>query len=329
MTIESQSDGMSRGRLASALDRLEAMYLKVLRAAILLIASFLIIAAIALAGYSVYRITRSPDSVTVTPATVAAADIVDADQVASAPRAPRAQVAIDPAIQRFYGDFVVRYHRLFRNRFEPFRQRADKQLTVTEFGDSYIRPAERMKAIVDGTLAFESDKADLESLFTVMTQAAEHPTTQARLKRYLDARKVRRCETIQRTKTEFESGWDRYASNCAGWYEEPVGCAVTRTVEKPYSVQQCTLEFPPNTQSHAQIFRAFQDRYVGLLEERRQQNSAEADDKRMAIVRGNGEGAGTLMISLQILGGFLVLMFFFLLIAIERHLRRRNAAVLP
>jgi hypothetical protein len=311
-----------RHKFATALERLEATYLRILRAAILLIATLLVIAAVVLAAYSLYKMSLSPDSITEEPAVVEAAEIIDAKQP-PATRPSTGEPAIAPYYQEFYDRFIANYHRLFRNRFEPFRQREDKQLSITEFGDSFIQPAQRLAAIKSGDLDFTTDKADLESLLRVMTAAAEMPLTQERLKRYMNARKVRVCETVKRSRTVMQSGWDRYSTSCSNWYEEPMGCPVTRAVEQPYSVQQCRMEYPPNTQSHSEIFRAFQDKYLTLLHDRRAANVERAAAKRAEIEAGKIAGAASLFTSLQILGGFLVLMFFFLLIAIERHQRRK------
>jgi len=56
-----------------------------------------------------------------------------------------------------------------------------------------------------------------------------------------------------------------------------------------------------------------------------------AEAERQGIVAGIADGHLSLMTALQLIGGFLVLMFFFLLTAIERHQRklaRRDASVL-
>ena len=82
------------------------------------------------------------------------------------------------------------------------------------------------------------------------------------------------------------------------------------------------MEYPEGTQSHSQIFRAFQDRFFTLLNQRREDNRAKAAQERSDIQLGNVMGALSLWDALKILGGFLLLMFFFLLIAIERHQRR-------
>lgn len=310
-----------RDRWSATLDKLEATYLRVLRTAILLIATLLIAGALALSIYSLFKVMRSPASVKEETAAVAPEEIVDAEQPTAITR--ERQPTVNPAYRNYYNGFITRYHQLFRNRFEPFRQRDDKQLSVTEFGDNFVQSSQRLEAIKNGELNFEADKNDLESLLQTMTTAAEHETTQQRLKRYMNARKVRVCHTVQRTRTVVQRGWDRYSTDCNQWYEEPMGCAVTRAVEQPYSVRQCSMEFPPNTQSHAQIFRAMHDKYLTLLHSRREANAQAAAEKRAKIVAGQSEGAASLFTSLQILGAFLILMFFFLLIAIERHLRRR------
>jgi hypothetical protein len=320
-----ESERPFRDRFSDGLERLEATYLRILRAAILIIATLLVVAAVVLAAYSLYKMSRSSDSVTEEPAVVAASEIVDAEQPPEATPA-RGKQQLNPYYRDYYNRFIARYHALFRNRFEPFRQREDKRLSVTEFGDSFISPTTRLQAIQKGQLDFEADKADLESLLKVMTSAAELPTTQQRLKRYMNAKKVRVCETVQRSRTVVQSGWDPYGTTCTNWYVEPTGCPISRAVDQPYRVRECRMEYPPNTQSHSQIFRAFQDKYLTLLDERRQANANEAARKRADIEAGNVAGAAGLFTSLQILGGFLVLMFFFLLIAIERHQRKKTSA---
>lgn len=82
------------------------------------------------------------------------------------------------------------------------------------------------------------------------------------------------------------------------------------------------MKFAEGTQSHLQLFRAFQDHYNELLAQRRQSASAVAAGKRNAIVQGIARGKSDLFTVLMVAGAFLVLMFFFLMIAIERHQRR-------
>lgn len=311
------------GRVGGLLDRAEALYLRVLRAVILIIATVLLAFACWLAVSSAYKISRSADSVKEEPAVVKADELTDAEipteQQAERPtQGPR----VNPEHRDYYKSFAARYYGLFRTKFEPFRQKDDKQLTQTEFDDSFLNTAARLEAVTKGDLNFRDDQADLEALMTVMSEAATKPATQQRLERYRTAKKVPTKRQVERTRTDYRQGWDRYSTSCDGWYESPMGCPVVRPVETTYTETVTELQYPKGTQSHAQIFRAFQDRFFDLLQKRREANSAKAERERQGILAGNADGKGSLMVTLQILGGFLVLMFFFLLIAIERHQRK-------
>ncbi|HEY0148913.1 MAG TPA: hypothetical protein VGB70_07895 [Allosphingosinicella sp.] len=309
-------------RFGAALDRAERVYLKVLRAALLIIATGLLVYAAWLGAWSLYKMSRSPASVVEQPAVVAPDELTDAEMPVrvDAPAASEGP-KVDPAQQRYYADFAKRYFGLFRTRFEPFRQAEDKQLTRDQFDDAFLKTGDRLQASAKGELNFAADKADLETLLAVMTEAAGKPATQERLQRYKAAKKVTVARKVQRTRTETREGWDPYGYSCFNWYENG-GCPTTRTVEVPYTDVVRTSQFPEGTQTHTQIFRAFQDRFFSLLQERRTKNAAEAAAKREEIGFGKIMGKLTLWTALQILAGFLVLMFFFLLIAIERHQRR-------
>lgn len=315
-----------RERFGSALDRVEHVYLRVLRAAILVIATGLLLYAGWLGIWSLWKIAQSPSSVVEQPASVAADELTSAEmpETSAVPsggaggQGPR----IDPAQQRYYADFVRRYYGLFRARFEPFRQAEDKQLTRDQFDDAYINSEERLQQAAKGELDFNEDKGDLEALIAAMGEAAGKAQTRERLQKYKAAKKVKVRNEVQRTRTEIRTGWNSGSMECPNWYNPPIGCPETRSVEVPYTETVYTMQFPEGTQSHLQIFRAFQDRFFTLLRERRESNRAEAARKREEISLGNLMGKVTLWSVLKLLGGFLTLMFFFLLIAIERHQRR-------
>lgn len=146
--------------------------------------------------------------------------------------------------------------------------------------------------------------------------------TRQRLQRYKAARKVRVGRRVQRTRTEYRQGWNRYSMDCPDWYYPPYGCSERRAVQVPYTETVYSMQYPEGTQSHSQIFRAFQDRFFTLLNQRRHDSRLKAEMERNDIVLGNIEGRLSLWDALKILGAFLLLMFFFLLIAIERHQRR-------
>ncbi len=319
-----------RGRVGDAFNRAERVYLRILRAMILIIATVLIGITLWLTIVSLYKLSRSPDSVEQDVATVSAGELVDAQAPDSAPEAieETGKPTASPEQRAFYRDFVDRYYGLFRARFEPFRQAEDKQLRPDEFDDSFIKSEQRLDRVARGELDFAQDQDDLRNLLAVMTAAADNPTTRQRLQRYKSAKKVPVQTKVQRTRTEYRRGWDSSSTACADWYYSPIGCAVQRVVQVPYMESVTSMEFPKGTQSHTDLFRAFQDRYFELLTQRRQENASEANAKRQEIVAGKIEGSGGLAIAMQAFGAFLALMFFFLLIAIERHQRRISAATM-
>ncbi len=315
-------------RAGHLLERIERLYLQILRAAVLVIATLVLLWALWLAGSALLRIARSPDSVVEQPAVVAAQDLGEAVPTpASMARANDAKPATaTPAQQQFYVGFVDRYYRLYRTRFQSFRQPEDKQLSKDEFDDNFVQSAERMQGLARGTIDFAKDQADLTKLVDTMEAAAVLPRTVERLNAYKAARKRRVERQVQRTRTERRRGWDSMSTACYNWYESPIGCAVTRTFEVPYTTTVVTMALPEGTVSHTQIFRAMHDRYFELLDQRRTAAARTAADERQSILIGQEAGWMSLSQMLWVLGGFLVLMFFFLLIAIERHQRRLVAA---
>ena len=307
-------------RAKDVLDRAETVYLRVLRAVILVIATLLVLYAAGLAAVSLFKIAQSPGSVQEKAATVAAEELTNAGVPARRADA-NSEPEINPAHRAAYDRFLRRYYQLFRARFERFRQSTDRQLSLSDFDDSFVNSGTRLTAVSRGDLNFEADRADLETLLQVMTQASALPRTQQRLRAYQQARRVRVCRNVQRMRTTLRPGWDPYGVTCPNWYYD-MGCAVTRRVRTPYSERVCEMRFPEGTESHIQIFRAYQNHFYALLNQRRNANAAAAESQRYGIIQGIAEGKLDLMTALKVLGGFLLLMFFFLLIAIERHQRR-------
>lgn len=313
-----------RDRFGRALDNVEAIYLKVLRAAVLVVATIMIVIAAWLAISGLYKMSRSPASVQEKAATVDSKEIVDAEAKSVAVNEKSAEPSASPAQRQFYREFVARYYELYRRRFEPYRQAEDKRLTRDEFDDRFIDTEKRLGQIASNDLNFESDRDDLKALLAVMTAAADAPAAEQRLQKYQSAKKVQVSNQVQRTRTERRNGWDSYSTSCAAWYESPIGCPATRSVSVPFMETVKSMEFPKDTQSHAQIFEAFQSRYFELLGERRLSNQADAENQRRSIAEGKIEGRLGMYSALQIVGAFLALMFFFLLIAVERHQRRMS-----
>ncbi|MEK9211906.1 hypothetical protein [Sphingomonas sp. 2378] len=315
-------------RFATTLDRIERLYLLLLRTAILVIATGVLIWAAWLAVSATVRIMRSPESVVEQPVSVAASELPSA----IAPEAVKAAAKRNDgpslkAERQFYSRFVDQYHSLYQTRFEPFRRAEDKRLNRDEFDDNFVKSGERLAALARSEGDFAKDRADLEELLQAMTQASTLPETMARLKQYKEAVKKPVRRQVERFRIESRRGWDSLSTNCESWYEAPIGCAVTRQVSVPYTQTVTSMALPDGLLSHTQIFRGMQDRYFTLLTERREREAASVTAKRADIAEGQNIGWGSLHLMLYVLAGFLILMFFFLLIAIERHQRRVNARV--
>jgi hypothetical protein len=87
------------------------------------------------------------------------------------------------------------------------------------------------------------------------------------------------------------------------------------------------MKLPAGVLSHADLFGAYQDAYASRLAEKRQANAAAAERQRSEILADNLNGRERLWLALSVVGGFLALMFLFLLIALERHQRKIAASV--
>jgi hypothetical protein len=316
-------------RVGGVLDRTEAIYLRVLRAVILLIASGLVLYAGWLGISGIYNSSKSTSSVVEATASVAADDLTAAGLPLPKAGGRGAEPQDNPAHRKFYADFVKGYHTLFQTKFEPFRQPDDKQLTRDEFDDSFLDSAGRLEQIRSGELNFTQDQSDLQAMMTVITEAADKPATATRLNTYKNAKKQRVESRVQRTRTTYRNGWNSYSTACSNWFYSPIGCPERRAVRTPYTETVVSMQFPEGTQSHSDIFRAYQERYFSLLQERRLTNSREAEQARIAILASNAKGDLSLRSALYIFAAFLVLMFFFLLIAIERHQRRLSTGPVP
>jgi hypothetical protein len=86
-----------RFRFARALDRAEGVYLVVLRATILVVATFLLVYCAWLALSSIYKVSRSPDSVVEQQSSVSADELTDAQAPAAAqPDAPGDKSGVNP-----------------------------------------------------------------------------------------------------------------------------------------------------------------------------------------------------------------------------------------
>lgn len=317
-----------RTRLGDAFDRAERVYLRVLRAFILIMASLLLVYAAWLVLSGMYKMSKSEDSIQEKIASVSGTELAATEVSEAQGNRGDGSRRNEAEYRKFYDGFVGRYHSLFQTTFEAYRRPDDKQLSKSEFDDAFVHTSERIAAIKDDELDFAEDKADLGLLLEAMSAAAIEQPTQDRLLRYKNAKMTQVCSYVTKTRTTYRRGWDSYSTSCSNWYETPIGCAVNRSVQTPYKEKVCSMKLPSGVTSYAQIFRGYQERFFEILAERRKANADEASSLRAAIAADNLSGQASLSDAVKLFGGFLAVMFFFLLIAIERH-QRNLATVTP
>ncbi|MEH3108243.1 MAG: hypothetical protein PGN09_13510 [Sphingomonas fennica] len=310
-------EGRAGHRFARLVDKMESIYLAALRVLALGVATILLVYAAWLGASGLYKLSRDASSIKEQPAAVATAEITGIDM--SKPR-EEASPQVDP-LQReraFYKQFVDRYFGLYRARFERFAQPDDAKVNRSQFEQRFVQIDTRLQSIESGDIRFDADRADLESLLAGMSAAAETDVTKARLQSYQAARKTKVTRTIRDTRTEqYCSYYGYYTGSCLSW----------DTRQVPVSRQVSELRLPTGIIAPIDLFAAYQKKYIETLATRREENAAKAADARAEIELANIVGAANLWTAVKIIGVFLVMMFLFLLIAIERHQRRRSRRV--
>jgi len=303
---------VDRSDFSSILNWMECTYLAVLRAGALVVATLLLYATwLGLSG--IYKVSRDAKSVQEVPAVVTAQEVTDIDLKGA--QGAKAQAPVDPLqnARAFYKGFGQRYAALYRSKFEAFLQQSDPKMSDPDFDAQFLRQNERLDAIKRDDLNFEKDKADLEALLKVMTEAAGAKVSTDRLRAYQTAKKSIVSRVVTETKTErYCSYYGYYINQCISWdtREVPVKRVVTEA------------KLPDGVISPSDLFRAYHEKFISTLVAHRTDNAAMAESTREDIVQDNAKGAQSLWTAMLVVGGFVVLMFLFLLIALERHQRR-------
>lgn len=310
--IANEDGHASKRDVAGFLNRMERVYLAALRTLALVIATLLLLYAAWLGVTGLYKVSRSADLVKETPATVTTEEVTNIDLKAVQARESKAP---DPFKREraFYQDFRKRYFNLYKTKFAPFLQKDDSKISEQELEGKFVYLNNRLEAIRQGQLNFGADKADLEALLIGMTAAADAKVSQDRLRVYSSAKKSNVSRTITDTRTE------RYCSYY-GYYIEQ--CITWDTREVPVKRVVTEMKLPDGVISPNDLFAAYHEKYINTLTSHRTDNAAKAESGRSEIIRGNVIGAENLWTALRVVGFFVVLMFLFLLIALERHQRK-------
>jgi hypothetical protein len=316
--------------LFTTADRLETIYLAVLRIMVLVIATLALIVAIWIAGDGLRSLLTST-KVEAEPVTVSGAEVLQASRdkqaVAAAAgdaEAPAVPKAVSDRHAAFMKSSFGTYYRLYAQTSTTYRKPEDKALTPTELAERLGYDLQSYAAGEDITAKlFVEDKAYSGALLAAAQQVVADAGYRAKLAKYKAAQKTAKsCRTEQRR----QAGWDSSSVGCDGWWQSPIGCPVIREVP----VEVCEAAYPDNIISPETAFVEFDLGFRALwtrkTEDAEAARAAEEDERRAL----KASGTPKLTQALMLLGGFLAIMFLFIVIAVERHLRRirmQNAEV--
>lgn len=302
------------------LERIETAYLQALRIAGLLVATLCLLGALFFAGDALWRFAVKTE---VTPEATAVDTAELARQVATQPTSQGGADENDyvkKAHDTFKKDVWPKYYAIYKRAFEQYPNAADKLISSDDMMAALNYDLDTYRAATE-----DSDPAgEAEAVRRMVTngayqQAALAHVTEimsaapvvAKLNSYKTATKSeQRCTTTPRTE---------YVPRVCGYYYV-YDCSYTRTVRD----RRCEAVFPDSVMTPAAVFEradaVFASNWLG--DEAMKQMAAEEESTKRQLLR---DGIGPRMqLALMIIGGFFTVMFFFLLVAIERHLRPKK-----
>jgi hypothetical protein len=308
--------------LFTTADRLETVYLAVLRIMVLIIATLALMVAIWIAGDGLRSLMTSTE-VKAKEVSVSGAEVLqasrDKESVAAAldeAAAPEVPKEVRDRHAAFMKATFGPYHQLYAQTSTAFRKPEDKTLTQVQLAERLGYDLQSYAAGESMTVKLFVEDADYSAaLLTAAKEVVADAGYRAKLAKYKAAQKTAKaCRTEQRRRR----GWNVYSTSCDGWWQSPIGCPVI--VETP--VQVCEPAYPDNIISPDKAFSEFDQGYRDLWS-RKTDEAEEAraleEGKRLAL---KATGTPKLTKALTLLGGFLAIMFLFIVIAVERHLRR-------
>lgn len=307
---------MKTNRLAR-LDQIERVYLIFLRLGVLALASICLLGALYFAGDAVWRVfvsTEVPvEETVVAPSEVSAAmRAMAADRQPQDSEGPSIPAHVRQAHTRFMREAFPAYYAVYQTAARAYNKEEDDLLTAEQLADRLGYSLETYAAGESFvTKAFVENPAYQSQVLAAVTAAMSDQATVALLSQYRDAQRVQSCTTRNVRRTVRQT--------CGYYYVWD--CSYVQTVP----VRECEQVYPDGIVSPLAAFTSADQAFGELWMQRAAQRE---DAARMETGRRHAMRAQIgpkLMLAMQILGGFLVIMFFFLLVAIERHLRSMSA----
>lgn len=311
------------------LDRIERAYLASLRVAILAVATLCLLGAILFGVNAAWRVFVSTD-VKEQPVQVTGAQVAEelkkavparteSRQSDEVPRAVRARHA------QWARDVFSKYYAIYRVASQTYKKPEDETLSEQKLIEALGYDLDTYAAGEEKAAAFIDNEVYQQQALAAVTAAMRDPTVVVQLTEYKAAEKTARACTTTNQRREM---WDSYSTACDYWWEAPQGCQVTRNVP----VETCVAAYPEGIVSPRVAFGRADGEFFRLWSQQTAQVRAEAQATRDGREATRAQIGPNLMLALQVLGAFLVVMFFFLMVAIERHLRlgaRRSVDPVP
>lgn len=310
--------------LLKTADRLESVYLAALRIVVLVLATLALLVALYIAGDGLRSLMTSTD-VEAEPVSVSAAELtraVAAKKDASDATDSATTVVSDAAKKEqtaFLNGPFAPYYRLYVASAKRFNKPEDTVLSASDLADKLgYGIADRASSPDATTHLFAADAAYRQQIIDAVKTAAAEPAQLRQLERYRSAQKTdKACRTVY----ELRRGWDSYSTGCDGWWQAPTGCPVVRQMP----VEKCEPAYPADITSPVQAFanldRGFREIWKSKVAASNDK-AFDEEEKRSAL---KATGIPKLTRALVLLGLFLGVMFLFLVIAMERHLRKLKA----
>jgi len=313
--------GRAMENLRTLSGRIETAYLSTLRFVVLIVATLFVLSAGVILINGLQRLLTSTEvaeePVTVIPGEVLASVATKKDVNSAASSSEAAQAAADKKIfDRWKSGTFAAYHQSYVALARRYNKPEDQILTRDQFAEELGYTVDAYQTGDDDSVRrFVNDPSYAAQLTATAKALPSDRRVVGQLQQYRAAQK-----TAQTCTTDYVARrmWDSNATSCSNWYEYPQGCAVVRDMP----VQRCVPAYPEGITSPAQAFAQMDLGFRSLWTSRQTKNSEDAAAKREALQAKQASGMPTLVQALQVFGAFLIVMFVFLVIAIERHLRR-------
>jgi len=308
-------------RFLAGADKLETVYLAVLRIIVLVFATLALIVATFVAFDGIRSLLTSTkveaEQVAVAPGEIATElaqkqkekDAAVSGVEAIPDSAKKAQAAF------LSGPFTA-YYGVYRATAQRYNKPEDTILSKADLAKELGYTVEVFAAGEDGTVqAFANNPSFATQIVSAAKDVSARPSYVQQLVKYKGAQKTARtCSTRYVNRR----GWNTNSTSCDGWWQSPIGCPVM----VPVPVEDCQAAYPDGIKGPKQAFAEFDASFRALWVQKTEEVEAKAAGERAEREALKDTGVPKLMRAIYVFGGFLAVMFLFLVIAVERHLRR-------